>query len=189
MILPREMLDASWLGFLLGVVSLSLVCVTFQGVRSFFFSPSLCMPIPLYVTFSLWSTCRGILQLFTIPSFRSLLSPPLVSSLPSCVPLYGRRAIPLVRLPLSVPPLSVYPSLYPPYACSLPLRCSRLVCWCVLLLPLCSVLYEWEATAGRGVNACGSMRERVMFYGERVREDVKCWRKGAGDMADGCFIS
>jgi len=80
-ILPREMLDASWLGFLLGVVSLSLVCVTFQGVRSFFLSPSLRMPVPLYVTFSLWSTCSGVLQLSTIPSFRSLLSPFLCSSL------------------------------------------------------------------------------------------------------------
>jgi len=79
-ILPREMLDASWLGFLLGVVSLSLVCVTFQGVRSFFLSPSLCMPVPLSVTFSLWSTCRGVLQLSTIPSFLSLLSPPRIFS-------------------------------------------------------------------------------------------------------------
>ena len=137
MILPREMLDASWLGFLLGVVSLSLVCVTFQGVRSFFLSPSLCMPIPLYVTFSLWSTCRGVLQLFTIPSFRSLLSPPsYLLSLPVFLST-GGRAIPLVSSPLSVSS----------YVCSLPLRCSRLVCWCVLLLPLCSVLYGWEAIA------------------------------------------
>lgn len=138
MILPCEMLDASWLGFLLGVVSLSLVCVTFQGVRSFFLSPSLCMPVPLYVTFSLWSTCRGVLQLSTIPSFHSLLSP-LVSSLPSCVPLYGWACYPLVRLPLSVSP----------YVCSLPLRCSRLLCWCVLLLPPC-VLFSTGGKVLRG---------------------------------------
>lgn len=138
MILPREMLDASWLGFLLGVVSLSLVCVTFQGVRSFFLSPSLCMPIPLYVTFSLWSTCRGVLQLSTIPSFHSL---PLLSSLPCCVPLYGWACYP----PCKFTPLSVSPCV-----CSLPLRCSRLVCWCVLLLPLCSSLRVGSYCGGEG---------------------------------------
>ena len=150
MILPREMLDASWLGFLLGVVSLSLVCVTFQGVRSFLLSPSLCISIPLYVTFSLWSACRGVLQLFTIPSFRSLLSPPRIFS-PSTV----FTACVLVR------------SIASPVFCSL-----RAGSYCGVRS---ECLWEYEG-------AC----DVLQLAG---REDVKCWRKGAGDMADGCFIS
>jgi hypothetical protein len=59
---------------------------------------------------------------------------------------------------------------------------SLLVC----SLPLCRL--ELFRSAGKEDTGEG-MREHAMFYDVRGKEDVKCWRRGVGDMADGCFVS